>query len=82
MLSGASTLLFICSPGRSRTGTALAGRGILSPLCLPISPRGHLDINIGFEPITFSASDALSNFLFGIPLKSFSTFFTDVLPLN
>ena len=41
-----------------------------------------MDINIGFEPITFSASDASQNFLFDISLKSFSTFFTDVLPLN
>ena len=36
--------LFILSGalGQTRTGTPQAAR-ILSPLCLPISPRGHLD---------------------------------------
>ena len=32
--------------GRTRTGT-LCGRGILNPLCLPISPPGHVRNNKG-----------------------------------
>ena len=32
--------------GRTRTGT-LCGRGILNPLCLPISPPGHVRNNRG-----------------------------------
>ena len=34
-------LAFIGALGQTRTGTPQAAR-ILSPLCLPISPRGHL----------------------------------------
>ncbi|SVB69118.1 uncharacterized protein METZ01_LOCUS221972, partial [marine metagenome] len=32
---------------------ALYGRGILSPLCLPISPPGHYskEASTGFEPV-------------------------------
>ena len=31
--------VFFCAPGRNRTGTTITGQGILSPSCLPISPR-------------------------------------------
>ena len=33
---------FPCTAYRNRTGTNIAVRGILSPLCLPISPRRHI----------------------------------------
>ncbi len=39
---------FLCTAYRNRTGTNITARGILSPLCLPISPRRHFfckDIN-------------------------------------
>ena len=34
--------------GRNRTGTTDEGRGILSPLCLPVSPPGLLSHFTGF----------------------------------
>ena len=41
----------ICARGRTRTGTEYYLRGILSPLCLPISPPGrHIEASVGFEP--------------------------------
>ena len=40
--------------GRSRTGTGVASRGILSPLRLPIPPPGQtlkkLEAGVGIEP--------------------------------
>lgn len=41
--------------GRTRTGTPLAREGILSPLCLPIPPRGPCHaLIIGFSPVLAS----------------------------
>ncbi len=42
--------------GRTRTGT-LCGRGILNPLCLPISPPGHTTVIM----------NALSTEVLGLP---------------
>ena len=37
--------------GRTRTGTRVKSRGILSPLCLPISPPGQrVEAEAGIEP--------------------------------
>ena len=36
-----------CTRGRTRTGTTISGRGILSPLRLPISPPGQF---VGLAP--------------------------------
>ena len=35
------SLIFCGARGRTRTGTRVKSRGILSPLCLPISPPGR-----------------------------------------
>jgi len=32
----------LCTSGRNRTGTSITAQGILSPSCLPISPRMHI----------------------------------------
>ncbi len=37
--------LIIGARNRNRTGTAVASRGILSPLCLPISPSGRIELH-------------------------------------
>ena len=40
---------FPCTAYRNRTGTNITVRGILSPLCLPISPRRHFFIEVNIR---------------------------------
>src|SRR5690606_8947760 len=42
------TIDLVGARDRNRTGTAVTRRGILSPLCLPISPPGRVSWGLGF----------------------------------
>ena len=39
----------MCTEGRNRTGTNINVRGILSPLCLPVSPPRQNEASTRFE---------------------------------
>ena len=43
---------FPCTAYRNRTGTNITVRGILSPLCLPISPRRHSFLYLNIRRIS------------------------------
>ncbi len=47
---GIYNLLFIMVPGTGIEPVQPFSRGILSPLCLPISPPGQLEAGVGIEP--------------------------------
>ena len=53
---------FVCTEGRNRTGTNINVRGILSPLCLPISPpRRIIEASTRFELVSGGFADRCLN---------------------
>jgi hypothetical protein len=61
--TGGIPFSLIGARGRTRTGTAVTGRRILSPLRLPVPPPGHrmwntkMEGGTGFEPVNGGFAD-------------------------